>query len=89
MTSFRSMHTLTEISNAILAGALEHQLQCVAAVLSLQRDHVIVAGALENLAHVGCIESQTNVSITAEVVEPVRPEAHSDEGNVGVVNGLD
>lgn len=80
---------LTKVGDPILTGTLEHHGKALALVLCLKGHHVLVACALENLAHVGGVKSQRDGPVASEVVEASVAEGDRDEGDVRGVHGLD
>ena len=79
----------TKVGNAILALGLEHEGEGVALVLGLEGHDVVVAGALEDLGHVGGVEAEGDGTVAPEMVEAGGAEGDGHEGHVGGVHGLD
>lgn len=69
-------------------GALEHEGDGIAAVVGLQRDDVVVAGALEHFRHVVEVHPHGDVSVAAVVLEALRPEQQRHQRHVAGVHGL-
>lgn len=83
------MRARTKVGNAILSLGLEHEGEGVALVLGLEGHDVVVAGALEDLGHVGRVEAEGDGAVAPEVVEAGGAEGDGHEGHVGGVHGLD
>eukprot|EP00968_Pinguiococcus_pyrenoidosus_P002525 scaffold143_cov260-Pinguiococcus_pyrenoidosus.AAC.18 len=77
-----------ELGDAVLLRRLEHEGKRVALVGGAQRDHILLPGALEQLAHVGHVEPQRHVAVAAEEIEALRAEKEGHEGHVRRVHGL-
>ena len=83
------MRPRTKVGNAILSLGLEHEGEGVSLVLGLEGHDVVVAGALEDLGHVGRVEAKGDGAVTPEVVEAGGAEGDGHEGHVRGVHGLD
>jgi len=69
--------------------ALEQESELLPLVLGLEGYHVVVVGALEDLAEVGGVEAEGDVAVAPVVVEAVAAESDDAEGDVGGVHRLD
>ena len=67
-------------------GALEHEGHGIGAVIGLDGDDVIVAGALEHLGHVGEVDAHGDVAVAAVVLEALGSEEEGNQGNVAGVH---
>jgi len=69
--------------------ALEHEVNRVGGVLSLERQDIFVLGGPQNLGQRDQVDSQRNVAVAPVRGEALGAEQHGDQGNVGVVHGLE
>lgn len=70
-------------------GALEHEGDGVAAIVGLEGDDVVVAGALEHLGHVVEVHSHGKIAVAAVVLEALGSEEQSHQRHVAGVHGLE
>ncbi len=70
-------------------GALEHEGDGVAAIVSLDGDDVIVAGALEHFGHVVEVHPHRHVTVTAVVFEALGSKEQSHQSHVAGIHGLE
>lgn len=67
---------------------LKDEIDDVGRVLSLDSEDVIAAGSAKHLCERAQVDTKGNVAVAAEGVEGFGLEHHGDEGDVGVVHGL-
>ena len=63
-------------------GALKHESDGVAAIVSLDGDDVIVASTLEHLRHVVKVHTHGKVTVTAVVLKALRSKQQSHQRHV-------
>ena len=76
------------LAEAVGGGALEAYVERVGGILSLQRQDVIVLGGSQNLGQGHQVDTEGDVAVATVGAEGVGLEHHGDQGNVGVVHGL-
>lgn len=69
--------------------ALEHEVNRVGGVLGLERQDIFVLGGPQNFGQRDQVDSQRDVTVAAVGGEAIGAEQHGDQGNVGVVHGLE
>ena len=67
---------------------LKDEVDDVGRVLSLDGEDVIAAGSAKHLCERAQVDTEGNVAVAAEGVKGFGLEHHGDEGDVGVVHGL-
>lgn len=69
--------------------ALKHQIHNVGRVHSFESEDVLVGGGAEDFREGGQVYAEGDVAVAAEGGEGGGVEEHADEGDVGVVHGLE
>ena len=77
------------LAQPVTFAALEYQVDNIRRILRLQGQYVLVLCASQHLHERGEIDAQSNVAVTAERGERFGFEHHGDEGDVGIVHGLE
>jgi len=77
------------LGDSVVGLALEHQVENVGRILSLEGQDVIVLGSAEDLGEGGEVNAEGNVAIAAERFKAFCLEQHSDQGDVAVIHGLE
>lgn len=77
------------LADAISCVVLEHQVDNIRRIFSLDCEDVLILGGTKNLGKRSEVDTEGNVAITTERGEGFRAKKHGDEGNVGVVHGLE
>ena len=76
-------------ADAVCIGALENQVYDIGRVFSLEGEDVIRLRGAEHLCKGDEVNSQRDVAIAAVRGEAFSFEHHGDEGDMGVVHGLE
>lgn len=77
------------LAQSIVCAALEDQVQHIGGVLSLESKDIVILGGTKNLGE-GCeVDTEGDVAIASIRGETLGLEHHGDEGDVGVVHGLE
>lgn len=76
-------------AQSITFAALEHQIHNIRRIFRLQRQYVLILRASQHLHERSEIDAQRDVTVAAEGREGFGFEHHRDEGDVGVVHGLE
>lgn len=77
------------LAEAVGLGALEHQVNGIGRVLGLEGEDVFVLGGAEDLGQGEQVDAEGDVTVAAVGGEALSAEKHGDQGNVGVVHGLE
>lgn len=70
-------------------GRLKDKGDVLASILSLERDDVVVVGALEDLAHRGHVDAELDRAVAAVGLKALGAEEQSNKRNVAAVHGLE
>ncbi|KAJ1390317.1 hypothetical protein SESBI_37532 [Sesbania bispinosa] len=68
--------------------AFEHEGDGIAAIIGLDGDDVVVAGAFQHLGHVIEVHAHGDVAVAAVVLKPFRPKQQRHQSHVTGVHGL-
>lgn len=77
------------LADPIVAGVLEHKVDNVWCILRLDCQHVLILGSAKHLGQGAEVDAEGNIAVASEGLEGFGPKQHGDEGNVGVVHGLE
>ena len=77
------------LADSVALGALEDQVDDIRRVLSLEGEDVFVLCATEDFCKGSKVDAERKVAIAAEGREGFGLEHHGNEGDVGVVHGLE
>ena len=77
------------LAQSIAFTALKHQIDDIRRVFRLQRQNILVLRTPQHLHQRGEIDAEGDVAVAAEGREGFGFEHHGDEGDVGVVHGLE
>jgi hypothetical protein len=77
------------LAQPVALRALEHQVDNIRRILGFQCEDVIVLCAAQDLGERGEVDAERKVAIAAERREGFGLEHHGNEGDVGVVHGLE
>ena len=72
----------------VTVRAFKHHVHNIWRIFSLQRKDVLILRAAKHLLQRREVDAERDVAITAERREGLRLEHHGNEGDVGVVHGL-
>ena len=76
------------LANAVIFAALEDQVQHIRGVLGLEGQDILVLSSAQHLGEGGEVETEGNVAVAAVGGKSFCLEHHGDQGDVGVVHGL-
>lgn len=83
------VHKLEVIfADAVVIDALEEQVERVWGILSLEGQDIVALGGAQNLCQRHQVDAESNVAVASVGAEGVSLEHHGDEGDMGVVHGL-
>lgn len=77
------------LADPVLARCFESNVDDVWCILRLEREDIIWPGRAKDLRQGAQVDTERDVAVTAEPLESARLEQHRDQGNVGVVHGLE
>lgn len=77
------------LAQSVALRALEHQVDNIRRILSLECENVVALCAAEDLGERSEVDAERKVAIAAEGREGFGLEHHGDESDVGVVHGLE
>ena len=77
------------LADSVALGALEDQVHDIRRVLSLEGEDVFVLCATEDFCEGGEVDAEGKVAVATEGRERLGLEHHGNEGDVGVVHGLE
>lgn len=77
------------LAQSVALCALENQVDNIGRVLGLEGEDIFVLCAAEDLGEGGKVDAECEVAVAAERREGFGLEHHGDEGDVGVVHGLE
>lgn len=77
------------LAESVALGALENKVDNIGRVLCLERKDVLILRATKDFGERGKVDTESEVAVAAEGREGLGLEHHGDEGNVGIVHGLE
>ena len=77
------------LANPVALSALEDQVDDVRRILRLKGEDVLVLCATKDFCEGGEVDAESKVAVAAEGREGFGLEHHGDQGDVGVVHGLE
>lgn len=77
------------LANPVALSALEDQVDNIGSVLRLEGQDVFVLCATEDFCEGGEVDAEGKVAVATEGREGLGLEHHGNEGDVGVVHGLE
>lgn len=84
-----NVHELDVIfAQAVRLSALEHEVDHIGRVLSLQGQDIVILSGTEHLGQGNQVDAQGDVAVAAVRGESFGLQHHRDQGNMGVVHGL-
>lgn len=76
------------LANAVILAALEDEVEHVGGILGLEGQDILVLGGAQHLGEGGQVDTEGDVAVASVGGETLGLEHHGDQGNVGVVHGL-
>lgn len=77
------------LADSVALGALEDEVDDIGRVLGLEGQDVLVLGGTEDLLQRDQVDTKGDVAVASEGREGVGLEQHGDQGDVGVIHGLE
>lgn len=77
------------LAQPIVLAALKNQVEDIRSIFSLDGQDVFVLGSAQDFGKGGEVETESDVAIAAVGGERLGLEHHGDQGDVGVVHGLE
>ena len=76
------------LADPVGPAALEHQVDDIGRVLCLECEEIVALRGAEHFCEGAQVDTEGDVAVAAEGAEGLGPQQHRDEGDVGVVHGL-
>lgn len=77
------------LAQTVGLSALEHQVNGIGGVLRLEGENIFILGGTQNLGQGAKVDAESDVAVAAVWGEALCAEKHGDQGNMGVVHGLE
>jgi hypothetical protein len=76
------------LADPVGRAVLEDEVDDIGRILGLEGEDVVALGGAEHLCERAQVDTEGDVAVAAEGRKGLGPQQHGDEGNVGVVHGL-